>query len=332
MKTKIISLLFYSLFICNLLVAREKEAKIPTHANWVISVDMNAFQNSRMGKFIMEKIKNAPNINQKMDGLKNAFGLDLIQMRDINAYGSGEKDEGTAIIRGGINSKQLEGFASLNDKVEIDEYQNTKTYSFKKGALGILSKDSVVVSSNKELLQNSLKAQKEDNKQKHSLHSFVQSIERDQKPIISFAANVLRVNRLQNKIKANHTTTAKELAENISKSLNSVMAGEIIFKKFKNMAIFLDETDNHIRLQVYFQSANDETADHLENIFRSWPSLLALSNGINTKLDELMKHVRFSVERDKKNVGMTALLTHSFFETKITNELAKKIKQKNASQ
>ena len=53
-------------------------------------------------------------------------------MRDIYAYGSGEKDEGTAIIRGGINSKQLEGFASLNDKVEIDEYQNTKTYSFKK--------------------------------------------------------------------------------------------------------------------------------------------------------------------------------------------------------
>ena len=332
MKTKIISLLFYSLFICNLLVAREKEAKIPTHANWVISVDMNAFQNSRMGKFIMEKIKNAPNINQKMDGLKNAFGIDLKEMREIHAYGSGEKDEGTAIIRGGINSKQLEGFASLNDKVEIDEYQNTKTYSFKKGALGILSKDSLVVSSNKELLQNSLKAQKEDKNQKHSLHSFVQSIERDQKPIISFAANVLRVNRLQNKIKANQTTTAKELAENISKSLNSVMAGEIIFKKFKNMAIFLDETDNHIRLQVYFQSANDETADHLENIFRSWPSLLALSNGINTKLDELMKHVRFSVERDKKNVGMTALLTHSFFETKITNELAKKIKQKNASQ
>ena len=71
------------------------------------------------------------------------------------------------------------------------------------------------------------------------------------------------------------------MAENISKSLNSVMVGEIIFKKFKNMAIFLDETDNNIRLQVYFQSANDEAADHLENIFRSWPSLLALSNGIN---------------------------------------------------
>ena len=71
-----------------------------------------------MGKFIMEKIKNAPNINQKMDGLKNAFGIDFKEMREIYAFGSGEKDKGTAIIRGGINSKQLEGFASLNDKVD----------------------------------------------------------------------------------------------------------------------------------------------------------------------------------------------------------------------
>jgi hypothetical protein len=146
-----------------------------------------------------------------------------------------------------------------------------------------------------------------------------------------FGANVLKVNRLQNKIKADQTTTTKKLAEDISKSLKSVIVGEIMFKKFKNIAIFLDETNDHIRIKLYLQSANDEVAEHLENIFRSWPSLLALTNGINPKLDEVLKHVKFSVVREKKAVGMTVLLSHSFFETKVNEEIQKKKKAKEST-
>ena len=113
--------------------------------------------------------------------------------------------------------------------------------------------------------------------------------------------------------------------------LDDQMFGEIMFKKFRNIAIFLDETNDHIRIKVYFQSANDEVADHLENIFRSWPSLLALADGMNPELDEVMKHLKFSVIREKKSVGMSALLSHSFFETKVNEEIEKKKKAKEDS-
>ena len=265
-----------------------------------------------------------------MEGLKNAFGVDLLKIREISAFGSGEKDMGTALIRGGINSKQLEGFASLNDKVEIKKVRNKKTYTFKKGSLGILSEDSIAVSSNKELLEEAL-IPKNAKKKPFHLHSFVQSINHAQAPIIWLAGNVLKVNRLQHKIKADHTTTAKQLAESVSKSLNSVMVGEIMFKKFKNIAIFLDETNDHMRMQVYLQSTNEEEADHLENIFRSWPSLLALTVGVNPELDEVMKNVKFSVVRENKAVGMAVLLSHSFFETKVNEEIEKKKKAKESS-
>ena len=283
-----------------------------------------------MGKFIMGKMSEDPNVNQKMQGLKNAFGVDLLKIREISAFGSGEKDKGTALISGGINSKQLEGFASLNDKVEIDKVGNKKTYTFKKGSLGILSGDSVAIASNQELLKEAL-IPKNAKKKPSPLHSFVQSINQEQAPIIWFGANALKVNRLQNKIKADPTTNAQKLAQDISKSLNSVMVGEIMFKKFRNIAIFLDETNDHIRIKVYFQSTNDEVADHLENIFRSWPSLLALADGMNPELDEVMKHLKFSVIREKKSVGMSALLSHSFFETKVNEEIEKKKKAKEDS-
>ena len=211
--------------------------------------------------------------------------------------------------------------------MEIDKVGNKKTYTFKKGSLGILSGDSVAIASNKELLKEAL-IPKNAQKKLSPLNSFVQSINQEQAPIISFGANALKVNRIQNKIKADQTTTAKKLAEDISKSLKSVMVGEIMFKKFRNIAILLDETNDHIRIKVYFQSTNDEVADHLENIFRSWPSLLALADGLNPELDEVMEHLKFSVVREKKSVGMCALLSHTFFETKVNEELEKKKKAK----
>ena len=323
-------LLRLSILLLSVTSLLAKEKNFPESANWLISLDMEAFHDSRMGKFIMKKMNETPNINQKMEGLKNAFGVDLLKIREISAFGSGEKDVGTALVRGGINSKQLEGFASLNDKVEIGDIGDKKTYTFKKGSLGILSGDSVAIASNQELLKEAL-IPKNAKKKSSPLHSFVQSINQEQAPIMWFGANVLKVNRLQNKIKADQTTTTKKLAEDISKSLKSVMVGEIMFKKFRNIAIFLDETNDHIRIKVYFQSANDEVADHLENIFRSWPSLLALADGINPELDEVMKHLKFSVIREKKSVGMTALLSHSFFETKVDEEIEKKKKAKDDS-
>ena len=327
MRKNLLTLSILSLSVTSLLA---KEKNFPESANWLISLDMEAFNQSRMGKFIFGKMNEDPNINQKMQGLKMAFGVDLSNIREISAFGSGEKDMGTALIRGGINSKQLEGFASLNDKVEIGDIGDKKTYTFKKGSLGILSEDSVAIASNQELLKKALIA-KNAKKKPSPLQSFVHSINKEEAPIMWFAANVLKVNRLQNKLKADKETTPKQLAESISKSLNSVMVGEIFFKKFKNMAFFLDETNDHIRIKLYLQSANDEVATHLENIFRSWPSLLALTGGVNPQLDEVMEHVKFSVVREKKAVGMTVLLSHSFFETKVSKEIEKKKKAKEST-
>ena len=290
-------------FFIGAVLISAKDYKITQNANWMITLNGEAFHKSRMGKFIMGKMNEAPDLNQKMQGLKNAFGVELMEIREMYAFGTGEKDQGTAFFHGGINSKQLEGFASLNDNVEIDEYENTKTYKFQKGTLGILSKDSVVVASNKDLLKESLKFKSGD--KKNALQTFFDLIGKKQDPIISIGANLLKVSKLEKKIKPEQ---------------------EIILRKFKHMLIFLDETEDHIRISSFLQATKSETANHLENIFRSWPSLLALAKGANEKLDEVMKSVEFTVIRDGKTVGITTLVSHAFFETKIEEEIAKNTK------
>ena len=109
-----------------------------------------------------------------------------------------------------------------------------------------------MVASNKELVQESLKSKSGD--KKNPLETFVDSIEKKQDAIISIGANLLKVSKLEKKIKPEQ---------------------EIILKKFKNIVIILDETEDHIRISSFLQATKSETANHLENI-RSWPSLLAL--------------------------------------------------------
>jgi hypothetical protein len=50
--------------------------------------------------------------------------VDIDQLGFVTAYGSGAKNEGVIFAKGGFNTKQLEGFASLNEKVEIKSIQD----------------------------------------------------------------------------------------------------------------------------------------------------------------------------------------------------------------
>ena len=91
--------------------------KIPPSANWIAHLDFEAFRSSKIGALVLEEIRKFPQMKQKLDGLKIGFGVDIDQLGFVTAYGSGAKNEGVIFAKGGFNTKQLEGFASLNEKV-----------------------------------------------------------------------------------------------------------------------------------------------------------------------------------------------------------------------
>ncbi|MDG0964785.1 MAG: hypothetical protein P8O23_06955, partial [Opitutales bacterium] len=142
----------FLLFLSTLLVtitgiASEKHIgleKIPPSANWIAHLDFEAFRSSEIGAFVLQDILKAPHIEQKMTGLKNAFGVDIDQLGFVTAYGSGEKNVGVVYAQGGFNTKQLEGFASLNEKVEIKTVKGQKIYSAPKVAFSPLGPDSMI--------------------------------------------------------------------------------------------------------------------------------------------------------------------------------------------
>ena len=69
-----------------------KDYKITQNANWMMTLNGEAFHQSRMGKFIMGKMNEHPDLHQKMQGLKNAFGVDLMESGGL-CFWLGEKDQ-----------------------------------------------------------------------------------------------------------------------------------------------------------------------------------------------------------------------------------------------
>ena len=286
--------------------------KIPPSANWIAHLDFEAFRSSKIGAFVLQDILKAPHIEQKMTGLKNAFGVDIDQLGFVTAHGSGKKDEGFIYAQGGFNTKQLEGFASLNEKVEIKTVKGHKIYSAPKVAFSPLGPDSMIAATNEELLKAGLNARLGNNTKQKENPILDHLNELVKRPIITITAQIPKVRKME---KPGRSISATEQA---------------IMEKLDWAGVALGESGASIRIACVMNTENIETAEHMENVLRGFSSLLSLSTEIeplfqnDPKLSKIIPHIKTSVSRKSQIVGMQLEMDTAFLLEMIEQEMAKK--------
>ena len=312
---KKILLLLSTLLVTIIGTASEKQIgleKIPPSANWIAHLDFEAFRSSKIGAFVLQDILKAPYIEQKMTGLKNAFGVDIDQLGFVTAHGSGKKDEGFIYAQGGFNTKQLEGFASLNEKVEIKTVKGHKIYSAPKVAFSPLGPDSMIAATNEELLKAGLNARLGNNTKQKENPILDHLNELVKRPIITITAQIPKVRKME---KPGRSISATEQA---------------IMEKLDWAGVALGESGASIRIACVMNTENIETAEHMENVLRGVSSLLSLSTEIeplfqnDPKLSKIIPHIKTSVSRKSQIVGMQLEMDTAFLLEMIEQEMAKK--------
>ena len=293
--------------------------KIPQNANWVAHVNFETFRSSEVGSFVLKEILKLPQMKQKLDGLKIGFGVDIDQLGFVTAYGSGAKNEGVIFAKGGFNTKQLEGFASLNEKVEIKTVKGQKIYSYPKGAFSPMGPDSMIAATKEELLKAGLNARLGNNKKQKNNPILVRLNELVKKPIATITAQIPKVRKME-------------------KPLKSISATEqAIMEKLDWAGLSLGESGESIRIACVMNTENIKTAEHMENILRGVSSLLSLSTEIeplfqnDPKLNKIIPHIKTSVSRKSQIVGMQLEMDTAFLLEMIEQEMAKKRKGKENS-
>ena len=293
--------------------------KIPQNANWVAHVNFETFRSSEVGSFVLKEILKLPQMKQKLDGLKIGFGVDIDQLSFVTAYGSGAKNEGVIFAKGGFNTKQLEGFASLNEKVEIKTVNGQKIYSAPKMAFSPLGPDSMIAATNEELLKAGLNARLGNNTKQKENPILDHINELIKKPIATITAQIPNVRKME---KRGRSIPATEQA---------------IMEKLDWAGLALGESGASIQITCVMNTENIETAEHMENILRGVSSLLSLSTEIeplfqnDPKLNKIIPHIKTSVSRKNQIVGMQLEIDTYVMVKIIEEEMAKKRKVKENS-
>ena len=286
--------------------------KIPQNANWVAHVNFETFRSSEVGSFVLKEILKLPQMKQKLNGLKIGFGVDIDQLGFVTAYGSGAKNEGVIFAKGGFNTKQLEGFASLNEKVEIKTVKGQKIYSSPKVAFSPMGPDSMIAATKEELLKAGLNTRLGNNKKQKNNPILDRLNELVKKPIATITAQIPKVRKME-------------------KPLKSISATEqAIMEKLDWAGFALGESGASIEIACVMNTEDIKTAEHMENILRGVSSLLSLSTEIeplfqnDPKLNKIIPHIKTSVSRKSQIVGMQLEMDTAFLLEMIKEEMAKK--------
>jgi hypothetical protein len=293
--------------------------KIPQNANWVAHVNFETFRSSEVGSFVLKEILKLPQMKQKLNGLKIGFGVDIDQLGFVTAYGSGAKNEGVIFAKGGFNTKQLEGFASLNEKVEIKTVKGQKIYSSPKVAFSPLGPDSMIAATKEELHKAGLNARLGNNKKQKNNPILDRLNELVKKPIATITAQIPKVRKMEKPLKSISPTE------------------QAIMEKLDWAGLSLGESGASIQIACVMNTEDIKTAEHMENILRGVSSLLSLSTEIeplfqnDPKLNKIMHHIKTSVSRKSRIVGMELEMDTAFLFEMIEQEMAKKRKGKENS-
>jgi hypothetical protein len=293
--------------------------KIPQNANWVAHVNFETFRSSEVGSFVLKEILKLPQMKQKLDGLKIGFGVDIDQLGFVTAYGSGAKNEGVIFAKGGFNTKQLEGFASLNEKVEIKTVKGQKIYSSPKVAFSPMGPDSMIAATKEELLKAGLNTRLGNNKKQKNNPILDRLNELVKKPIATITAQIPKVRKMEKPLKSISPTE------------------QAIMEKLDWAGFALGESGASIQIACVMNTEDIKTAEHMENILRGVSSLLSLSTEIeplfqnDPKLNKIIPHIKTSVSRKSQIVGMELEMDTSFLLEIIEQEMAKRRKVKENS-
>ena len=293
--------------------------KIPQNANWVAHVNFETFRSSEVGSFVLKEILKLPQMKQKLDGLKIGFGVDIYQLGFVTAYGSGAKNEGVIFAKGGFNTKQLEGFASLNEKVEIKTVKGQKIYSSPKVAFSPMGPDSMIAATKEELLKAGLNARLGNNKKQKNNPILDRLNELEKKPIATITAQIPKVRKMEKPLKSISPTE------------------QAIMEKLDWAGFALGESGASIQIACVMNTEDIKTAEHMENILRGVSSLLSLSTEIeplfqnDPKLNKIIPHIKTSVSRKSQIVGMQLEMDTAFLLEMIEQEMAKRRKVKENS-
>ncbi len=283
-------------------------SKISAQANWVAHADFDALRKSEAGAFIIAQAKKTPETAKGITTLKAIFGIDLDALSHFTAYGRGEPNKGIFSLKGGFDAERLQAMVELNESYSAQKHSGTVVHLFDKHkddpkAVAFTAKDEILGSPSTGYTKHGLDVTsgKAPSLEPKGIHKSLSGL--IPYPILLASVDV------------------KGVAE-----FNKVAEGPeaVIIQKANSIGLVVGESDGMLMAGALLETADEETATHVENIARGFTSLLALGSDVEPQLAELLAKTRTSVSRKGRLVIVKLGIQNEIVKETIAREMKKK--------
>lgn len=107
--------------------------KVSSTSNWIMHLDFDSMRESEIGIFVEESYNKIPGVQEKLDWVKNNYGIDMQKVSNFTMFGSGEKHKAIGIMEGGVNSENVTKFADSQDFISKNKIGKYEVFSLNKG-------------------------------------------------------------------------------------------------------------------------------------------------------------------------------------------------------
>ncbi|MBG31288.1 MAG: hypothetical protein CMI31_15025 [Opitutae bacterium] len=280
-------------------------SKVSDDANWLMHVDFDSARNSTIGSFIMDKINDNDEAADRMEEMKEAFGVDMEGFANLTMFGNGEREKGIAIMVGGMDVEKLVGFAQLNENLTTTQKGKHEIYSVGEGRRSMAfttMKGNVIVGGPDE--------------------DYVSQGIRLAKGKGNGRAPIGLLNELR-RIIPNPGMIGYVDVEKAAAFHDLDERGQEFVEKANSAGMIVGEVDGEIRMAAILKTNDEETARQLEEMANGLMAMAALSKESNRHLGKVLES--HSVKRAGNAIILQVGLSIDAIKEGIEKEMDKNI-------
>ena len=280
-------------------------SKVSSNANWLMHMDFDAMRNSEVGVFMRDKMDKIPEALDRMEKMKEKYGVDLEGFSYLTMSGTGEKHKGIAIMKGGLDPDMVIDFAESKGELEVSRIGKQTVYSSDRGrhsmAFAALKKGVFVGGSDADYVSEGIMLSKGKTaayKGHPILEILTNSVEN---PGFIVFADVLGA------------VKNTEIDSRVMPMLEKVKAGGMVIGESKGL----------IQVVAVVETTSEETSKQVEAMIRGGMAMIDMRAAQDKRLERFMQG--HSIKRDGKMIWMKMKLSSDEIMDHLEKEMKKSV-------
>jgi hypothetical protein len=279
--------------------------KVSDGSNWIMHMDFESMRSSEIGSYLEDSLGKIPEMEEKMRGLYEKFGVDLMGVSNLTLFGTGERHKGIGILEGGVNASVVTEVTRTREYIQESKVGKKTIFSTDKGrrpmAFSVLKKGKIVFGPDRDYVTEGIQIANGKGRGSSS-HPVLESLNNlMETPGILFFADV---------------KGAKETAELDQWAM-------MMADKIESCGMVIGDHDSGLKMIGIIETNSLESSEPTENMIRGGLAMMEMKAKDNKRMEGFLED--YQVIREGRTIRIEVKVSNSFIIERIKKEMKKAV-------